>query len=181
MSNLNPPLHPILNQRHNQNPLANDQERLNLKLEIVYSMKLAQAMYKLFCRAYRFSIFLLLLLGALAFSNVLVGWVLGGLIMVICFWLMAVLPNQKTVLYRIKYQQYYDLFTDFDGLAIPEIKRRKKIIAQNDSEVIKSLEKVAWTSSLLILDLSRADEQPFTWLERLAAQFAGEYSADLER
>ena len=157
----------------------NEQTKIDLKFEIVYSFCYEKLMYKFLGRMDKLASFILLLTGMSVIATTWNEVFLGSIVAIVTTLQLVYSPGGKSQSAKGVYQKYYSIYLRFDDMEIEEIKEKLLVLHENETDEIGVLSFPSRLAALAVLGWTPEydyTEEPrkLTKLEYFAALFAGE-------
>lgn len=154
----------------------NEQE---LKFDIIYSYYFEKFMNKFYSRLDKLILFILMVLAIITITGTSNIVIIGSVSAILIFVLIVSQAGARAQATKIIYQEYFNLYQNFDNADIDTIKRRFRAIQKKDNEEINCLAYPACTAAAQHLGITpdngyKGLHRKLSSLEKLYVLFIGE-------
>lgn len=154
----------------------NEQE---LKFDIIYSYYFEKFMNKFYSRLDKLILFILMVLAIITITGTSNVVIVGSVSAILIFVLIVSQAGARAQATKIIYQEYFNLYQNFDNADIDTIKRRFRAIQKKDNEEINCLAYPACAAAVQHLGITpdkgyKGLHRKLSPLEKLYVLFIGE-------
>ena len=154
----------------------NEQE---LKFDIIYSYYFEKFMNKFYSRLDKLILFILMVLAIITITGTSNVVIVGSVSAILIFVLIVSQAGARAQATKIIYQEYFNLYQNFDNVDIDTIKRRFRTIQEKDNEEINCLAFPAHAATAEHLGMTPSNgykelHRKLSPLEKLYVLFIGE-------
>lgn len=151
-----------------------EQDERELKFSIVYSYYFEKFMFKFYSRLEKLILFILMILSVIEITGVFNTVITGVISIILIFILIVSRAGAKSQAAKTLYQEYLNLYQDFDNRDRDTVKRLFRSIQEKDNEEINYLAHPAFAAAAQRLLGDNILFRKLSFLERMYVLFIGE-------